>query len=195
MKQRDEADPDAELMLRLKNGEDRILNELMSRWQQPLVAFIYRYVGREAETLDLAQETFVRVYETRHRYTVRAKFSTWLFAVAGNLCRNYLRWQRRHGESVLESWDTEDVELAELLRSPDDSPDQALIGSESNAIIKEAIRKLPHDLKVVILLYEYEALSYEEISFVLRCSAKAVEMKLYRARKLLREKLIHSDVR
>jgi len=137
----------------------------------------------------------VRVYETRHRYTVRAKFSTWLFAVAGNLCRNYLRWQRRHGESVLESWDTEDVELAELLRSPDDSPDQALIGSESNAIIKEAIRKLPHDLKVVILLYEYEALSYEEISFVLRCSAKAVEMKLYRARKLLREKLIHSDVR
>ena len=123
---------------------------------------------------------------------MRAKFSTWLFAIAGNLCRNYLRWRRRLGDSVLESWDTEDVELAELLRSPDDSP---LIRSESNAIIKEAIRKLPHDLKVVILLYEYEALSYEEISFVLRCSAKSVEMKLYRARKLLREVLLHSEVR
>ena len=126
---------------------------------------------------------------------MRAKFSTWLFAIAGNLCRNYLRWRRRLGDSVLESWDTEDVELAELLRSPDDSPDQALIGSESNAIIKEAIRKLPHDLKVVILLYEYEDLSCEEISFVLRCSAKSVEMKLYRARKLLREVLLHSEVR
>lgn len=189
------ADPDAELMLRLKNGEDRVLNELIVRWQKPLAAFIYRYIGREAEALDLAQETFVRVYETRHRYTVRAKFSTWLFAIAGNLCRNYLRWQRRHGGSVLESWDTEDVELAELLWSPEDSPDQALIRSESNAIIGEAIRKLPHELKAVVLLYEYEGLSYEEISYVLRCSAKAIEMKLYRARKLLRERLLHSDLR
>ena len=90
-----EADPDAELMLRLKNGEDRILNELMTRWQQPLVAFTYRYIGRETEALDLAQETFVRVYATRHRYAVRGKFSTWLFTIAANLCRNYLRWRQR----------------------------------------------------------------------------------------------------
>ena len=72
-----EADLDAELMLRLKNGEDWILNELMSRWQQPLLGFIYQYIGREAEALDLAQETFVRVYETRHRYIVRGKFPWW----------------------------------------------------------------------------------------------------------------------
>src|SRR5258708_31193449 len=90
-----EADPDAELMLRLKNGEDWILNELMTRWQQPLVAFIYRYIGRETEALDLAQKTFVRVYATRHRYAVRGKFSTWLFTIAANLCRNYLRWRQR----------------------------------------------------------------------------------------------------
>jgi len=190
-----EVDPDAELMLRLKNGEDRALNDLMSRWQQPLVAFIYRYIGLETEALDLAQETFVRVYETRHCYTVRAKFSTWLFAIAGNLCRNYLRWRRRHGESVIESWDTEDVELAESLRSPDDSPDQAIIRSESIAIVKEATAKLPHDFKVVILLHEYERLSYEDISSVLGCSVKAVEMKLYRARKMLRKRLLHSEVR
>src|SRR5258707_12718365 len=84
-------------MLRLKNGEDWILNELMTRWQQPLVAFIYRYIGRETEALDLAQETFVRVYATRHRYAVRGKFSTWLFTIAVNLCRNYLRWRQRRG--------------------------------------------------------------------------------------------------
>src|SRR5260221_11354106 len=93
-----EADPDAELMLRLKNGEDWILNELMTRWQQPLVAFIYRYIGRETEALDLAQKTFVRVYATRHRYAVRGKFSTWLFTIAANLCRNYLRWRQRRGD-------------------------------------------------------------------------------------------------
>ncbi len=190
-----EADPDAELMLRLKNGEDRILNELMARWQQPLVAFIYRYVGREAEALDLAQETFVRVYATRRRYTVRGKFSTWLFAIAANLCRNHLRWRRRRGESVPETSDVEDAEFADRIQSLDDSPDQAAIRSESISLIKVAIDKLPHDLKTVILLYEYQSLSYGEISSVLGCSVKAVEMKLYRARHLLRERLVRSDLR
>jgi RNA polymerase sigma-70 factor, ECF subfamily len=187
-------DPDAVLMLRLKNGEDSVLNTLMTRWQQPLVIFIYRYIGHESDALDLALETFVRVYQTRHRYTVQAKFSTWLFAIAGNLCRNYLRRRQRREESIPESWDTDDAELAQALRSPDDPPDQAIIRSESGAMIKEAIGKLPHNLKAVILLYEYEGLSYEEISSILRCSVKAVEMKLYRARKLLRERLLHSDI-
>jgi RNA polymerase sigma-70 factor (ECF subfamily) len=190
-----EADPDAELMLRLKNGEDRILNELMARWQQPLVAFIYRYIGREAEALDLAQETFVRVYATRRRYTVRGKFSTWLFAIAANLCRNHLRWRRRRGESVPKTSDMEDAEFAERIQSLDDSPDQAAIRSESISLIKVAIDKLPHDLKTVILLYEYQSLSYGEISSVLGCSVKAIEMKLYRARHLLRERLSSNDLR
>jgi RNA polymerase sigma-70 factor (ECF subfamily) len=190
-----EADPDAELMLRLKNGEDRILNELMARWQQPLVAFIYRYIGRETEALDLAQETFVRVYATRRRYTVRGKFSTWLFAIAANLCRNHLRWRRRRGESVPETSDMEEAEFAERIQSLDDSPDQAAIRSESISLIKVAIDKLPHDLKTVILLFEYQSLSYGEISSVLGCSVKAVEMKLYRARHLLRETLSGHDLR
>ena len=190
-----EADPDAELMLRLKNGEDRILNELMTRWQEPLVAFIYRYIGHESEALDLAQETFVRVYETRHRYAIRGKFSTWLFAIAANLCRNYLRWRQRRGEPVAETWDAEGGERSESPQTPEDSPDQAAIRSESIALIRAAIDKLPHDLKTVVLLYEYQSLSYAEIASVLGCSVKAAEMKLYRARQFLREKLVRSDLR
>jgi RNA polymerase sigma-70 factor (ECF subfamily) len=178
-----EADPDAELMLRLKNGEDWILNELMTRWQEPLVAFIYRYIGRQTEALDLAQETFVRVYETRHRYAIRGKFSTWLFAIAANLCRNYLRWRKRRGEPVAQTWDAEDTEVNE-----------SAIRSESISLIRAAIDRLPHDLKTVILLYEYESLSYAEISSVLGCSVKAAEMKLYRARQSLRERLMRSDL-
>jgi RNA polymerase sigma-70 factor (ECF subfamily) len=189
-----EADPDAELMLRLKNGEDWILNELMTRWQEPLVAFIYRYIGRQTEALDLAQETFVRVYETRRRYAIRGKFSTWLFTIAANLCRNYLRWRQRRGEPLPETWTTEEAELTELHQTPDDSPDQAAIRSESISLIRAAIDKLPHDLKTAILLNEYQSLSYAEISSVLGCSVKAVEMKLYRARQLLREKLSRSDL-
>jgi len=184
-----EADPDSELMLRLKNGEDSILNELMTRWQQQLVAFIYRYIGHETDALDLAQETFVRVYETRRRYTVQAKFSTWLFAIAANLCRNHLRWRHRRRDTIPETLDTENAEPAEGIQSLDDSPDQAAMRSESISIINAAIDKLPHDLKTAILLYEYQSLSYTEIASVLSCSVKAVEMKLYRARQLLRERL------
>lgn len=185
-------DPDAELMLRLKGGEDLMLNELMTRWQQPLVAFVYRYIGHQADALDLAQETFVRVYQSRSRYTARSKFATWLFAIAANLCRNYLRRWKRGGGPATESFD---ADAAERVPSSDDSPDQATARSEVISTIKEVVNKLPHDLKTVILLYEYESLSYEEISSVLGCSSKAVEMKLYRARKLLREKLLHNDLR
>jgi RNA polymerase sigma-70 factor (ECF subfamily) len=189
------ADPDAALMLRLKNGEDHILNELMTRWQQPLVAFIYRYIGHQADALDLAQETFIRVYQSRSRYTARAKFASWLFTIAANLCRNYVRRWERAGGTAMQSLDADSTNTSEWILTSDDSPDQAAIKSELISSIKEALTKLPHDLKTVILLYEYEDLSYEEISSVLGCSIKAVEMKLYRARKLLRELLSGADLR
>jgi RNA polymerase sigma-70 factor, ECF subfamily len=188
-----ESDPDAELMLRLKNGEDVVLNELMTRWQGPLVAFIYRYIGRQNEALDLAQETFVRIFETRHRYTVRGKFSTWLFTIAANLCRNYLRWRQKQGEPIPETWETDEGECPESHSVPEESPDQAAIRSESISLIRAAINKLPHDLKTAILLFEYDGLSYAELSSVLGCSVKAAEMKLYRARQLLRESLSPRD--
>jgi RNA polymerase sigma factor (sigma-70 family) len=188
-----ESDPDAELMLRLKNGEDVVLNELMTRWQEPLVAFIYRYIGRQTEALDLAQETFLRIFETRHRYTVQGRFSTWLFAIAANLCRNYLRWRQKRGEPIPETRDTDEGERSESHRTPEDSPDQAAIRSESVSLIRAAIDKLPHDLKTAILLFEYEGLSSVELSLVLGCSVKAAEMKLYRAKQLLRERLLRSD--
>ena len=190
-----ETDPDAELMLRLKNGEDVVLNELITRWQEPLVAFIYRYIGHQTEALDLAQETFVRIFETRHRYIVRGKFSTWLFAIAANLCRNYLRWRQKRLEPIPGTWDTDEGERSESHRAPEDSPDQAAIRSESVSLIRAAIDNLPHDLKTAILLFEYEGLSYVELSLVLGCSVKAAEMKLYRARQLLRERLLRSDFR
>jgi RNA polymerase sigma-70 factor, ECF subfamily len=190
-----EVDPDAELMLRLKKGEDLVLNELMTRWQEPLVAFIYRYIGHQTEALDLAQETFVRIYATRHRYTVRGKFSTWLFAIAANLCRNYLRWRQTRGEPVAAARGADDTDAAVSQQSLDDSPDQAAVRSESISLVRAAIERLPHDLKTVILLYEYESLSYADIASVLGCSVKAAEMKLYRARQSLREWLMRSDLR
>lgn len=180
---------DIALMLRLRDGEDLALNELMRRWQTPLVSFIYRYVGNQADALDLAQETFVRVFESRHRYKASAKFSTWLFTIATNLCRNFFRWQSRHPTVPLSAPGENGDHAEQEMASPSLSPAGATERRELADAVRKHIQALPHDLKSAILLFEFEDLSYEEIARVFGCSVKAVETRLYRARKLLREKL------
>lgn len=179
-------------MLQLASGDDLALNELMRRWQKPLVSFIYRYVGNESDALDLAQETFVRVFESRHRYKQTAKFSTWLFAIAGNLCRNFHRWQRRHPNVPLDAPATDQEgsrSFAEQLVDQRADPGEAAGRNELANAVRKEVQALPHDLKTAVLLFEYQDLSYEEIGRVLRCSKKAVETRLYRARSILRNAL------
>jgi len=184
---------DTPLMLRLQNGEDTALNEIMTLWQTPLVRFIFRYVGNQEAALDLAQETFVRVYQNRHSYRATGKFSSWLFMIASNLCRNQLRWEHRHPTVSLARDEDGDglPDAADALPSPEDTPSDSAEHSDTARCVKESIHKLPHDLKTVVLLFEYEDLSYDEIAGVLNCTPKAVETRLYRARKILRESLEH----
>src|SRR5260370_36946213 len=99
---------------------------------------------------------------------VQAKFSTWLFAIAANLCRNYLRWRQRRRESVPETLDTEEAELAEYVQRLDDSPGQASMRSESISLINVSIDRLPHDLKTARLLDDYQTASSAEIYTVLQ---------------------------
>jgi RNA polymerase sigma-70 factor, ECF subfamily len=85
-------DADSSAMRRLREGEDLALNEIMERWQRRVTSYLLRFTGNETVAIDLAQETFVRVYQSRERYRPQAKFSTWLFAIASNLAREHLRW-------------------------------------------------------------------------------------------------------
>ena len=178
-------------MLRLQAGEDLALNELMTQWQVPLVSFIYRYIGNQSEAADLAQETFVRVYQNRLRYQPKAKFSSWLFTIAGNLCQNHLRWKNRHPTVSMTPNDDAGgtADLADSFAGSERTPADAAVQNDLARCVKEIIQSLPHDLKTVVLLFEYQDLGYDEISAVLGCSAKAVETRLYRARKILREQL------
>ena len=185
----DKVDPDGALMRRLQIGEESALNELMNRWQQPLVRFICRYVGNEADAADLAQETFVRVYESRYRYHPASKFSSWLFTIASNLCRNLSRWQKRHPTVPLELSSQDSTSLSEILPAKEDHPAASAERKELAAIVRASIQALPHDLRTTLILFEYEDLSYDEIATVLDCSSKAVETRLYRARTILRNKL------
>ena len=177
-------------MLRLKGGEDLALNELMGRWQNPLVSFILRYTGNEQDALDLAQETFIRVFEHRASYEPRSKFSTWLFTIATNLCRNQARWRERHPTVTLHSSGADDDSgIEDTTPAPGDTPADSAERHDLASAVREHIQRLPHDLKTTVLLFEYQDLGYEEIAAALGCTPKAVETRLYRARQLLRESL------
>jgi RNA polymerase sigma-70 factor (ECF subfamily) len=183
-------DPDAELMVRLLAGDDAALNQLIDRWQKPLVSFILRYVGNEADSIELAQETFVRFYQNRSRFNFKSKFSTWLFTIASNLARNHVRWNKTHKTVLLENASGVNETSDEDFAGPIEETPSALVErAEIAHLVREAIQALPHDLKTAILLYEYEDFSYDIIAGILGCSPKAVETRLYRARKLLRKKL------
>lgn len=183
-------DADVLCMRRLKDGEDLALTEIMERWQQRIANFIMRFVGNETDAVDLAQETFVRVYESRHRYEPRAAFSTWLFQIATNLSRNHARWRSRHPSVPLEVESDDDMDKTRPeVVSQDSGPCDTMVKKEQAGAVREAIQSLSLEYRTIILLFEYEELSYREIASILKCSEKAVESRFYRARQALKEKL------
>ena len=97
---------DRDAMALLASGEDLALNAIMERWKSRLIAYLYRFTGNEATALELAEETFVRVYQSRAKFRAGGQFSTWLFGIAANLAKNHLRWQRRHPTVTIDEADT-----------------------------------------------------------------------------------------
>ncbi|MBL9183416.1 MAG: RNA polymerase sigma factor [Verrucomicrobiaceae bacterium] len=176
---------DAELMRTLAEGDDLALNRLMDAWSQPLIGYLMRLTGSHATACDLAQESFVRVHRHRLQYQASQKFSTWLFAIATNLARNYARWRSRHPEAL-----TEPENLRELpVASSRASPDEQAAANERLAAVQKAVSELPHDMREVLILSTWHGMSHAEIARVQDTTEKAVEVRLYRARKLLREML------
>lgn len=178
-------------MQRLQSGDDLALNEIMDRWQIPLVRFLLRLTGNESTATDLAQESFVRVYQHRHHYRPKGAFSTWLFTIATNLARQHFRWLRRHPAISLDHSQTseDDTQPKDNLPSEHAGPDETILAAERAAAVRTAIAALPEDLREIVVLAEYENLSHAEIGKITTRSPKAVEMRLYRARAALRKRL------
>jgi len=179
-------DIDIALMLRLAGGEDLALNDLISRWRDRLAAFLLRMVGDHATAMDLTQETFVRLYTSRKTYKPTAAFSTYLFHIATNLARTQARWRKRHPTVPMEDENREiRHEAVDSLPSPDESADL----HERADLVNRAIAALPEDQREALLLFTVEGMSQAEVAAALGCSPKAVEVRVYRARQLLRETL------
>lgn len=183
------SDDDILLMQRLASGEDLALNTLMSRWRERVAAFLLRMVGDHATAMDLTQEAFVRLYTSRHGYRPVAAFSTYLFHIAANLARSHARWKGRHPTVPL--MDEEGTMIHEPV-DPQPTPDAAAELKEKTALVNQAIAALPAELREALLLFTVEQMSHAEIATTLNCSAKAVEVRVYRARQALKAALAAS---
>ena len=177
-------DPDDAAMLRLARGEDRALDELMERWAARLTSFLLRLTGNHTTAGDLAQETFVRIYQARDRFRPEGTFKALLFQVAANLARNHARWRKRHPETSIDR-----EEFPEPSGAEHSTPDRQAETDETARAVKAAVLSLPEDLRAPLVMSVYEGLDHKTIAAALACSPKAVETRIYRARKALRSKL------
>lgn len=181
-------DPDWPLISALQAGDEDALRELIDKYEQPLFRFILRYVGAEEVARDLVQETFVRLYFNAARYKQQAKFSTWLHTIAVNLCRDYSRSrQYRLAKSTISFEASAQTSLRTADRAP--NPREALLTAEGQAAVEKAIAQLPHKLKTALILFSLEERSQAECAELLGVSAKTIETRVYRARKILAQKL------
>jgi len=187
----DQADPDAELMLRVKRGDRAAFAELVEKYKQPLFNFVFRTLRDEIETEDVAQNTFLQVWKSRARYERTAKFSTWLFTIARNLCLNEIRRRARHPAESLEETHAEHDDQPS--RQYEDKkiflPAETALHDELAQKIEKALAELPETQRTAILLCRQDELSYEEIAEILDCSLSATKSLIHRGREFLKEKL------
>jgi RNA polymerase sigma-70 factor (ECF subfamily) len=181
-------EPDAELMLRVKEGDAQSFALLLQRHRNPIIHFLFRMVQNQALAEELAQEVFLRVYKARASYEPTAKFTTWLFRIATHLALNSLR--DRRNERLIESLNGGAENGREL---PDEQPsvEQMLLKEARVREIRSAIQKLPAKQRAAVLMHKYEEMDYAQIARVLECSESAVKSLLFRAYETLRARLAH----
>ena len=177
-----EEDRDADLMLRVQQGDDASFELLVERYKQPVVNMVYRIVGDFSESEDLAQKVFIQAYRASERYRPTARFSTWLFTIARNLSLNELRRRRRRPSVPLD-------EAPESPMAGTSRPSEALLHAELGETIEGALHDLPVNQRTAIVLLLERNLSYEEIACVLGCSVSAVKALIHRARETLRRRI------
>jgi RNA polymerase sigma-70 factor (ECF subfamily) len=178
---------DEELIARFQDGDGYAFDQLVRRYKEPLLNFIYRFLGDLSEAEDIVQETFYRVYKNKHYYKEVAKFSTWIYTIASNLAKTELRRRRRRKVFSIhrESSSEKDIELPDVKSDPEKEVNTVLTEKE----IQKAISNLPPKFRQVIILRDVQGFSYEEISSIIKVPLGTVKSRVNRARLRLQEDL------
>lgn len=187
-----ESSTDAEVMLRVKAGDQSAFDYLVQKYRRPLVSFMYRMARNSAAAEDLAQEVFLRVYRSRQSYEASAKFTTWLYRIATNLAVNHARDTRHERPEVSVSLDeTNDDSSTTTLQLPDGSltAEQVMVQRERLQAIRSKVEALPEQQRLAVIMHKYQQMDYKQISEVLKKSESATKSLLFRAYETLREQL------
>jgi RNA polymerase sigma-70 factor (ECF subfamily) len=174
---------DDDLMQAAAEGQQTAFRELVERWERPLYAFLFRMVGCHEDALDLSQETFLRVHRQARSYRAQGQFRCWLFCIAGNLARSWLRRQRVLRWVRLQAPHCETI--ADSARS-----DHGLEQREARRVLEQALARLPVRQRQVLLLQRFGEMTQQEIAATLRTTVPAVESLIQRALNRLRKDLI-----
>ena len=182
---------DAQVMLRVKVGDEAAFAFLVQKYRRPMINFMYRMSHNAAVAEDLAQEVFLRVYRSRSGYEASAKFTTWLYRIATNLAVNHARDTRHERPDVTLRLDEPDPETGTTLDVPDRAPtaEEALVRRERMAAIRAKVQALPERQRVAVIMHKYQQMDYRQIAEVLKLSESATKSLLFRAYETLREQL------
>ena len=178
---------DEELISQFQAGNENAYLEIVERFKDRLFTFIYRFVGDENLAEDLVQDTLIKVYTHRHAYREIARFSTWIYTIAGNLARTELRKRKRRATFSMSSLGVGDREYE--LPSEDYAPSKTMESEQTEKHIRMALAKLPLHFRTVIILRDVQELSYEEISKIMKIPLGTVKSRVNRARLRLQEML------
>jgi len=178
---------DEELVARSNGGDPDSFNELIRRWERPIYALAYRQIGREEDARDVCQETFLRAYRALNGFRGQAKFSSWLYRIAINLCRDWMRRERR--TPVMQA--PEDVDLMDLAaaREPSESIEDRIARNDLARAVERAMAVLPEEQRSAIVLKEYHGLTFQEIADLVGCPLSTVKTRLYQGLTVLRREL------
>lgn len=182
---------DHELLAAIRDGDEAAFQEIVRRYRNPITNFVYRMLDDYERSVEITQETFIRVYTSASRYQANYSFSTYIYRIATNLAISELRRRKRRKLVSLFSPFTNDDGEAIEIDPPDGSPlqDEALIEQERRRAVARAITSLPEKYRAAIVLRDVEGLSYDRIAEVLKLSEGTVKSRINRARNLLKEKL------
>ena len=178
---------DEELVVRSQDGDVDSFNQLIKRWERPIYALAYRTLGREEDARDVCQETFFRAYRALKGFKGEAKFSSWLYRIALNLCRDWMRRQRRTPTVQL----PEDADIAELAAQggPVESIETLVGRRELGRAVERAMATLPDEQRTAIVLKEYHGLTFQEIADMQGCPLSTVKTRLYQGLSVVRRQL------
>jgi RNA polymerase sigma-70 factor (ECF subfamily) len=183
-------DYDAELMLRVKEGDGASFGVLLEKHRSAVVHFLFRMVQNSAVAEELAQEVFLRVYRSRATYEPTAKFTTWLFRIATHLALNALRDNKYDKLQDRLDDDSSDMPVRQVSDSRP-SVEQRMVHQAKLDEVRRAIGALPEKQRAAVLMHKYEEMEYSQIAKVLSCSESAVKSLLFRAYEALRARLAH----